>query len=96
MSKIEPFVKEEIQSTTAEILPLRKYVSKALENYFSQLDGQKPVDLYAMVLEEVEIPLIEAVMVYARGNQCRAANVLGISRGTLRKKLKIYKLKWMI
>lgn len=93
MSKPEMFLKEEVQTTTAETLPLRQYVSKVLENYFSQLDGQKPVELYTMVQEEVEIPLFEAVMAYTRGNQCKAADILGISRGTLRKKLKIYKLE---
>ena len=70
--------------------PLHDSVRQALESYFLQLKGQPPTDLYTMVLAEVEVPLLEAVMEYTKGNQSRAAILLGISRGTLRKKLKIY------
>jgi Fis family transcriptional regulator len=48
--------------------------------------------LYELILAEVEAPLMEAVMEYTKGNQSRAAIVLGLSRGTLRKKLKLYGL----
>lgn len=70
--------------------PLHDSVRQALESYFIQLKGQPPTNLYEMVLAEVEVPLLEAVMDYTKGNQSRAAILLGISRGTLRKKLKIY------
>jgi Fis family transcriptional regulator len=70
--------------------PLHDSVRQALESYFSQLKGQSPDSLYEMVLAEVEMPLMEAVMEYTKGNQSRAAILLGLSRGTLRKKLKIY------
>src|ERR1700757_1424407 len=70
--------------------PLHDSVRQALESYFSQLKGQVPNNLYEMVLSEVEMPLMEAVMEYTKGNQSRAAILLGLSRGTLRKKLKIY------
>lgn len=70
--------------------PLHDSVRQALENYFLQLKGQVPNNLYEMVLAEVEMPLMEAVMAYTKENQSRAAILLGISRGTLRKKLKIY------
>jgi len=70
--------------------PMHDSVRQALENYFIQLKGQAPDNLYEMVLAEVEMPLMEAVMDYTKGNQSRAAILLGISRGTLRKKLKIY------
>ena len=65
-------------------------VRQALESYFVQLKGQAPNNLYELVLAEVEVPLIQAVMEFTRGNQSRAAILLGLSRGTLRKKLKIY------
>ena len=55
-----------------------------------QLNGQDVDDLYELVLSELEKPLLEEVMKYTRGNQTRAANLMGINRGTLRKKLKQY------
>jgi len=70
--------------------PLHDSVRQALESYFVQLKGQMPNNLYELVLAEVEVPLLEAVMTYTKGNQSRAALLLGLSRGTLRKKLKIY------
>lgn len=70
--------------------PLRDSVKQALKNYLAQLDGQDVNDLYELVLGEVEHPMLDMVMQYTRGNQTRAANMLGINRGTLRKKLKKY------
>lgn len=72
--------------------PLHDSVRQALENYLSQLKGEIPSNLYELILAEVEAPLMEAVMEYTKGNQSRAAIVLGLSRGTLRKKLKMYGL----
>lgn len=71
---------------------LRDNVEKALRNYFAHLDGQPVTDVYQMVLSEVEAPLLETVMEYTRGNQTKAAILLGLNRGTLRKKLKQYGL----
>lgn len=65
-------------------------VQESLQNYFVQLDGQDPTNLYNMVLAEMEAPLLKVVMHYTNGNQSKAAKILGISRGTLRKKLAIY------
>lgn len=70
--------------------PLRDIAKQSVNNYLSQLDGQDVEDLYEMVLSEIEAPLLEEVMTYTRGNQTRAAILLGINRGTLRKKLKKY------
>jgi Fis family transcriptional regulator, factor for inversion stimulation protein len=72
--------------------PLGSAVQTALACYFSDLDGHAPGDLYAMVISEVERPLFEAVMNHVRGNQSKAAKILGINRSTLRKKLEHYKL----
>ncbi len=72
--------------------PLRRYVASCLARYFRELNGHRPSDLYRMVLDEVEAPLLEAVMAYSGGNQSQAAAVLGINRGTLRKKLRHYGL----
>jgi Fis family transcriptional regulator len=71
---------------------LRDSVHQSLTSYFKQLDGQPVTDVYQMVLSEVEAPLFEAVMAYTRDNQTKASEVLGLNRGTLRKKLKQYGL----
>ena len=72
--------------------PLGSAVQTALACYFSDLDGHPPDGLYNMVISEVERPLFEAVMNHVRGNQSKAAKILGINRTTLRKKLEHYKL----
>jgi len=70
--------------------PLCKHTEEALDQYFSSLNGDRPGDLYELVIGEVERPLFRAVMDYTQGNQSQAAGILGINRGTLRKKLKSY------
>ena len=72
--------------------PLRKHTEEALQLYFRTLNGDRPGELYELVLGEVEEPLFRAVMDYTDGNQSQAAGILGINRGTLRKKLKTYSL----
>ena len=69
---------------------LKEAVRTAVASYLDELDGQLSTDVYQMVLAEVEAPLLEEVMTYTRGNQTRAAIMMGINRGTLRKKLKQY------
>jgi len=69
---------------------LRDTVEQAMDNYFKHLDGQEVTDVYDMVMAEVEAPMLEVVMKYTRYNQTKAAEVLGLNRGTLRKKLKQY------
>ncbi|HET7757257.1 MAG TPA: DNA-binding transcriptional regulator Fis [Steroidobacteraceae bacterium] len=69
-------------------LPLRNHAERALNDYFTSLNGHRPAHLYDLVLREVEEPLFRAALDYAQGNQSRAAGILGINRGTLRKKLK--------
>jgi Fis family transcriptional regulator, factor for inversion stimulation protein len=69
-------------------LPLRNHAERALSDYFMSLNGHHPAHLYDLVLREVEEPLFRVVLDYAEGNQSRAAGILGINRGTLRKKLK--------
>ncbi len=67
-------------------------VKQSLDNYFSQLEGQQPSNVYEIVMELVELPLLLKVMEFTSNNQSRAAKLLDISRGTLRKKLKLYGL----
>jgi Fis family transcriptional regulator len=72
---------------------LSNLTDECLHNYFQSLNGHKPGDLYQLVIGEVEKPLFRAVLGYTHGNQSEAAEILGINRGTLRKKLKDYKLQ---
>lgn len=64
----------------------------ALRGYLATLNGHRPADLYKLVIGEVERPLFRTILDYAGGNQSEAAEILGINRGTLRKKLIAYKL----
>lgn len=71
-------------------LPLSVHVRHSVENYFSQLNGHDSSGLYALVLSEVEKPLLETALKHANYNQTKTAKILGLSRSTLRKKLDQY------
>ena len=71
---------------------LKESTESALQEYFKTLNGNAPNGLYKLVINEVELPLIEAVMAFTNKNQSQAAEILGINRSTLRKKLKIFEL----
>jgi len=73
---------------------LQDKIETLLDNYFKDLDGEKPNDVYNMVLHSVEKPLLIYIMNYAQGNQTRAAKILGLNRNTLRKKLEFYNLNY--
>ncbi len=62
-------------------------VRRSLNRYFRDLDGESPHAIYAMVIASVEKPMLEVVMKQSQGNQTIAAEMLGISRSTLRRKL---------
>ena len=68
-------------------------VRRALDKYFKDLDGEKPRSVYDMVIRNVERPLLEVVLDQAEGNQTIAAEMLGINRNTLRKKMQLLKIK---
>jgi Fis family transcriptional regulator len=71
---------------------LREFVSQVMKEYFNKIDGH-PIDkVYNLVIGEVERPLIEETIKYCKGNQSRASELLGLSRGTLRKKMKQYNI----
>ena len=71
---------------------LKESTESALQEYFKTLNGNAPNGLYKLVINEVELPLIEAVMAFTNKNQSQAAEILGINRSTLRKKLKLFEL----
>ena len=71
---------------------LEETVRNEINTYLAQLNGNPPVNLYNIVIDAVEEPLLRAVMKYTNNNQVRAAKLLGIARGTLRARLKKYGL----
>ena len=84
--------REYVARLNGKEVPLRSHAEHALNDYFTSLNGHRPAHLYNLVLREVEEPLFKAVLDYAAGNQSRAADILGINRGTLRKKLRQFGL----
>ena len=75
-----------------EISQLSQAVKHSIRRYLYELDGTQPNDMYDLVLRQIEQPLFEAILEHTKGNQSRAAEVLGLNRGTLRKKLRSYNL----
>jgi len=72
--------------------PLSNNVTATLEDYFSMLDEETPTDVFQMVLGQVEKPMIEFVLNKTEFNQTKTADILGINRNTLRKKIKQYEI----
>ncbi len=72
---------------------MARHVRKTLKEYFKDLDGEEPCSgMYDMVINCVEKPLLEMVLEYVGGNQTRAADILGINRNTLRKKMQQFRI----
>lgn len=76
-------------NTSSEV-SLRENVAEVIHHYFASLKGEEPRQVYDFFLEEIEEPLLAVVMKQTRNNQSEAARILGLSRGTLRTKLKKY------
>jgi len=72
---------------------IARCVRRTLDGYFRDLDGEKPSDIYDMVISCVEKPMLELVLHRVGGNQTQAAEMLGMNRNTLRKKIKLYGIK---
>lgn len=72
---------------------LKEFVRKTVQEYFNKIDGYPIDNVYNLVIGEVEKPLIEETIAYCKGNQTKAAEMLGLSRGTLRKKMKQYNVE---
>jgi Fis family transcriptional regulator len=71
---------------------IQECVRTSLESYLQDLGESEPNDMYTMLVNVVERPLLEVVMLHADNNQSRAAQWLGLNRNTLRKKLLEHKL----
>ena len=80
-------------SAQRDAKPLSHYVSHSLDCYFKALNGHAPKELYGLILDQVEPPLLKATLRYCNGNQSRAANILGLNRATLRKKIRQHKIQ---
>ena len=83
---MQPKHRSESKSDARET-ELSSTVRKVMKQYFKDLDGEKASGIYGMVVAAVEKPMLEVVMFQAQGNQTRAAELLGLNRNTLRKKL---------
>ena len=75
-----------------EVSNLRDSVTASVRQYLAELDGQLCTDVDQMVVAEVEATLLTEIMVYTRNNQTKDSLMLGLNRGTLRKKRKQYNL----
>lgn len=71
---------------------LSQAIIESLDDYFMHLDGQPPHAIYEMVLGCVEKPMLEYILHKVGGNQSKAADILGINRNTLRKKMALYNI----
>ena len=78
---------------TVTVNELADCVKRSLERYFKDMDGEKPTSIYEMVLKNIEKPMIETVLGKAEGNQSLAAEMLGVTRNTLRKKMQQLRIK---
>ncbi len=76
-----------------QVIPLREHVQQTIRNYLEDMGNTEPEHVYRKLLSEIEPPLIEEVLRYAGGNQSRTARVLGMTRNTLRSKLRRYSIK---
>ena len=72
--------------------PLVDCITHSMTQYFEDLNGETPSNLHNFFISEVEKPFLKVVMEQVSGNQSKAAEMLGINRNTLRKKLKTYDL----
>lgn len=76
----------------SEPKPLSQSVAECIDDYFRSLNGHRPSELYTTVLDQIEPPLLRATLRYCDNNQSKAAEVLGLNRATLRKKLRQHKI----
>jgi Fis family transcriptional regulator len=85
--------KNPLSHIECDLPPLRECVRRSVRAYFKTLNGHGTDEFYELVLAEVEQPLLEVVLTEVKGNLSRASEVLGLTRATLRKKLRKYGLE---
>jgi DNA-binding protein Fis len=72
---------------------LEKWLDKSIRQYVSAMDEESNGHLHELIMGGIEKPLVEIVLKETGGNQTQAANILGVNRNTLRKKIAEYKIK---
>ncbi|MGB7451647.1 MAG: helix-turn-helix domain-containing protein [Lysobacterales bacterium] len=82
-----------MNADSAQIIPLRQHVKITVSRYLKDMGNTAPENLYQILLAEIEPPLIEEILKLTGGNQSRAADMLGITRNTLRTKIQRYSIK---
>ena len=82
-----------MNAVSKQTTTLRQHVKNTISRYLHDMGKTKPDNLYQILLAEIEPPLIEEVLQYTGGNQSRAADILGITRNTLRTKMQRYSIK---
>lgn len=81
-----------MHSDSESAIPLREHVQKTISRYLHDMGHTQPSNLYQMLMAEIEPPLIEEILKCTGGNQSRAADMLGITRNTLRTKMQRYSI----
>jgi Fis family transcriptional regulator len=81
-----------MNADSAPEIPLRQHVKNTINRYLKDMGNTAPENLYQMLLAEIEPPLIEEILKSTGGNQSRAADMLGITRNTLRSKMQRYSI----
>lgn len=87
----EPFFMQKTQKQVTTFL--EKWLDKSIRQYVSKMDEKNNGHLHELIMGGIEKPLVEIVLAETNGNQTKAANILGINRNTLRKKIAEYKIK---
>ena len=72
---------------------LEKWLDKSIRQYVGEMNGENNGHLHELIMGGIEKPLVEIVLKETGGNQTQAANILGVNRNTLRKKIVEYKIK---
>ena len=81
-----------MNADSEQVIPLRQHVKNTVSRYLKDMGNTAPENLYQLLLAEIEPPLIEEILKSTGGNQSRAANMLGITRNTLRTKMQRYSI----
>jgi Fis family transcriptional regulator, factor for inversion stimulation protein len=82
-----------VPASRKQATPLRDHVQKTIRRYLDDMGNTEPEHVYQKLLAEIEPPLIEEILRFTGGNQSRAARILGMTRNTLRSKLRRYTIK---